>query len=174
MDAPREDKYTILPVQEGHMCFACVPANRAGLRMRFVADRDRVVSCLTVPDHLRGWSTMVHGGVVSTILDEIMSWSAIHRFKSVILTKSLSVAFKKTVHVGHPLKAVGTVLEIKSEREAIMKGELFSATEEELYASAEGVFALIKPKVALKLGIVDEQALKELLPEIEEELNGIQ
>ncbi len=154
------------------MCFACGPANPAGLRMRFAAGRDRVVSYLTVPDHLRGWSTMVHGGVVSTILDEIMSWSAIHRFKSVILTKSLSVAFKKPVHVGQPLKAVGTVLEIRSSREALMRGELFSATEGELYASAQGVFAIIKPKVALKLGIVDEQTLKELLPEIEEDING--
>ena len=161
-----EDHYKILPVQDSHKCFACGPANPAGLHMRFAAGNDRVVSYLSVPDHLRGWSNMVHGGVVSTILDEIMSWSAIHMFKSVILTKSMTVEFKKPVHVGQALKAVGTLLETRNEREAIMKGELYSQTDNELHAVAKGVFALIKPKVAIKLGIVDEQSLKDLLPEI--------
>ena len=165
MDKGTEDRYEILPVQDDHMCFACGPANPAGLHMRFSAGSDRVVSYLSVPDHLRGWSTMVHGGVVSTILDEIMSWSAIHMFKTVILTKSMTVDFKKPVHVGRPLKAVGTVLEIRNEREAVMAGQLYSQAQDELYASARGVFALLKPKVALKLGIVDEKTLKDLLPE---------
>jgi hypothetical protein len=34
-------------------------------------------------------------------------------------------------------------------------------------AEARGNFALLKPKVARKLGIVDEQALRDLLPEDE-------
>ncbi len=166
MDPDIEAHYKTLPVQDNHMCFACGPANPAGLHMRFSAGRDRVVSYLRVPGHLRGWSTMVHGGVISTILDEIMSWAAIHIFKSVILTKSMTVEFKKPVHVDQPLKAVGTVLEIRNEREAVMKGQLYSQVEDELHATAEGVFALLKPKVALKLGIVNEQNLKDLLPDI--------
>ena len=156
----------ILPVQDNHMCFACGPANPAGLHMRFAAVGDRVVSNLIVPDHLRGWSNMVHGGVVSTILDEIMSWSAMHFFKSVILTKSMTVEFKKPVHVGQELKAVGTVAEVRNEREAVMAGHLYLQGEGDLLAVSTGVFALLKPKVAIKLGIVDEQTLQELLPEI--------
>ena len=160
------DDMKILPVQDNHMCFACGPANPAGLRMRFAAESDRVVSNLIVPDHLRGWSNMVHGGVVSTILDEIMSWSAMHFFKSVILTKSITVEFKKPVHVGQKLKVVGTVAEVRNEREAVMAGQLYSQGEAEILAVSSGVFALLKPKVAIKMGIVDEQTLQELLPEI--------
>ena len=156
----------ILPVQDNHMCFACGPANPAGLHMRFAAGSDRLVSNLIVPDHLRGWSNMVHGGVISTILDEIMSWSAMHFFKSVILTKSMTVEFKKPVHVGQKLKAIGTVAEVRNEREAVMNGKLYSQGEEDLLAVSTGVFALLKPKVAIKLGIVDEQTLQELMPEI--------
>lgn len=156
----------ILPVQDDHKCFACGPANPAGLHMRFAAGSDRVVSKLIVPDHLRGWSNMVHGGIVSTILDEIMSWSAMHIFKSVILTKSMTVEFKKPVHVGQKLKAVGTVAELRNDREAVMAGQLYSEGEEDLFAVSRGVFALLKPKVALKLGIIDEQTLQELLPDI--------
>ena len=160
---PPSDFYP-LPIQDNHTCFACGPANSAGLKMRFFANRDSVVSWLTVPDHLRGWNTLVHGGVTSTILDEIMSWAAIHLLKTIILTKSMRVDFRKPVFIGQPLRAVGRVVEIKNEREAIMEGLLYGP-EDDLCAEAKGNFALLKPKVARKLGIVDEQALRDLLPE---------
>jgi len=153
-----------LPIQDSHLCFACGPANAAGLKMRFFANQDSVVSWLTVPDHLQGWNKLVHGGVTSTILDEIMSWAAIHLLKTIILTKSMRVEFRKPVFIGQPLRAVGRVVEIKNEREAVMEGLLYGP-EDEVCAEARGNFALLKPKVARKLGIVDEQALRDLLPE---------
>jgi uncharacterized protein (TIGR00369 family) len=162
---PPSDYYP-LPVQDNHLCFACGPANPSGLKMRFFANRDSVVSWLTVPDHLRGWNTLVHGGVTSTILDEIMSWAAIHLLKTIILTKSMRVEFRKPVFIGQPLRAVGRVLERINEREAVMEGMLYGP-EDDVCAEARGNFALLKPKVARKLGIVDEQALRDLLPENE-------
>jgi acyl-coenzyme A thioesterase PaaI-like protein len=50
---------------------------------------------LTVPEHLCGWSKMVHGGVVTTILDEIMSWSALYLLKKVIVTRTMTIEFIK-------------------------------------------------------------------------------
>ena len=146
--------YTLLPVQDDHNCFACGPANRSGLQMRFYAGDDEVVSWLTVPDHLRGWSTMVHGGIISTILDEIMSWTAIHLLKKIIVTKSMTVEFKKPIHIGQQLKAEGRILNIINRKEALMEGRL-SNHNGELCASATGSFALLKPDVAERLGIVD-------------------
>jgi len=102
--------YVPLPVQDDHRCFACGPANAAGLHMRFLAGEDRVVSRLTIPEHLRGWSNLAHGGVLSTILDEIMSWTAIHLLRRVILTKSMTVNFKKPVYVEKPVEAVGRIV----------------------------------------------------------------
>ncbi len=95
----KKEDYTQLPVRDDHNCFACGPANPYGLHMRFSANEDTVVSRLTVPDHLRGWSTMVHGGIISTILDEIMSWAAIHLLKKIIVTRSMTVDFKKPIHI---------------------------------------------------------------------------
>lgn len=155
-----------LPVQDDHMCFACGPANPAGLKMRFTANGDTVVSRLTVPEHLRGWSDLVHGGVVATILDEIMSWTAIHLLKTIILTKSMTVDFKRPVRIGRPLEAVGRVVEVRHEREAVMAGTLYELPDRQVSATAEGVFALLKPKVAQKLGIVDERALRDLLQDV--------
>jgi acyl-coenzyme A thioesterase PaaI-like protein len=78
----------------------------------------------------------------------------------------MRVDFRKPVFVGQPLRAVGRVVEVKNEREAVMEGLLYGP-EGEVCAEARGIFALLKPKVARKLGIVDEQALRDLLPEDE-------
>jgi acyl-coenzyme A thioesterase PaaI-like protein len=159
----KNPNYTLLPRQADHRCFACGPANPAGLKMRFYADQNSVVSWLTVPEHLRGWGTLVHGGVISTILDEIMSWTALHLIRSVILTKTMTVEFKKAIHIGQSLKAVGKIAAIDRDKEAHLEGLLYK-DDGTLCARSSGVFALLKPKVALKLGIVDETELNQFIP----------
>ncbi len=61
-------------------CFGCSQKNPHGLKMRFYTDDTALYSWLNVPTHLCGWDGIVHGGVLSTILDEIMGWSAISAF----------------------------------------------------------------------------------------------
>ena len=46
-------------------CFACGPDNPQGLHMHFATDGQRLKSTLTVPEHVRGWSNLAHGGVTA-------------------------------------------------------------------------------------------------------------
>lgn len=158
----KKQPYTRLPVNEDHTCFACGPANPHGLHMTFQSDGEVVVSRLSVPAHLRGWNDMVHGGVISTILDEVMSWAAIYLIKSVIVTRSMSVDFFKPVRIGQQLTAEARVTEIRSSTEALLQGDLYNH-ERLLCASAKGSFALLKPKVAEKLGIASAEEIRALL-----------
>ena len=96
-----------LPNTDTHNCFACSPINHSGLHMEFFTNDRSVFSWITVPDHLCGWNNLVHGGVLSTILDEIMSWAAIYLLKRVTMTKSMTVDFLKPVYIDHELKAAG-------------------------------------------------------------------
>ena len=157
---PPPDFYP-LPIQDSHLCFACGPANSAGLKMQFFANQDSVVSWLTVPDHLRGWNTLVHGGVTSTILDEIMSWAAIYLLKKVILTKQMTVEFLRPVTVGSQLRAEGRVRDITKPREAIMEGLLYD-DKETLCARSEGRYALLDPKVAAKFDMMGAESLEDI------------
>lgn len=158
MDKP----VTRLPVNDDHTCFACGPANPHGLHMRFLTDGEAVFSRLTVPDHLRGWNNMVHGGVISTILDEVMSWAAIHLIKSIIVTRTMSTDFLKPVFIGQQLTAEARITEICSRKEALLQGHLYNH-KNVLCAAARGSFALLKPKVAEKLGIAGAEEIRELL-----------
>jgi uncharacterized protein (TIGR00369 family) len=156
------ENYTLLPVRDDHKCFACGPANPSGLHMRFYANENEVVSWVTVPDHLRGWSNLVHGGIISTLLDEIMSWAAIHLLQKIIVTKSMTVDFVKPIYIGQKLKAQGRIVEVAGRNEAILQGYLHNA-QDELCAKSRGRFALLKPKVAVRLGVVDAEDLEILL-----------
>ena len=159
---PEDKKYTRLPVDEDHNCFACGPANPHGLHMSFMSNGEVVVSHLTVPEHLRGWNNMVHGGIISTILDEVMSWAAIHLIKSIIVTRKMTVEFLKPVFIGRQLTAEARVTEIRSRKEALLQGDLYNQ-DKVLCARASGSFALLKPKVAEKLGIVAAEEIKQML-----------
>ena len=137
----KTENYIQLPNRSDHNCFGCSPANTSGLQMTFYTNEVAVYSNITVPDHLCGWNNLVHGGVITTIMDEIMSWAAIYLLKRVAMTKSISVDFLKPVYVGNPLKAEGRVLDTKGKHEALMEGCIYNQ-DEVCCAKATGTFVL--------------------------------
>lgn len=140
-------------------CFACGPGNAFGLHMRFNTNGKTVFSWLKVPRHLCGWQNILHGGIISTILDEIMSWTAHHLIKKLILTRSISIEFLRPVYVETKLRAEGRIHRLISEREAVLNAQLFNAAEK-VCAKATGSFALLTPKVARRLGVLDEAIIE--------------
>jgi uncharacterized protein (TIGR00369 family) len=157
--APENEEYIQLPNRGNHNCFGCSPVNAYGLQMTFYANKAAVFSKVTVPEHLCGWNNLVHGGVLSTILDEIMSWSAIYLVKQVPMTKSMTVDFFKPTYVGNPLKAEGRVLDKKGKHEALIEGRIYN-TDDVCCAGATGTFAVFSPAVAKRLSITDEESLQ--------------
>ena len=160
---PLPQRFTALPNRNDHHCFGCGPSNTSGLRMQFCSDDVTVRSRLTVPDHLGGWDGLVHGGVIATVMDEIMSWAAIYLLKRIILTKSMTVDFLSPVRIGEPLQAEGQVLEKPSEKEAVMAGCLTNDAGK-VCAKSQGTFALLRPDMAKRMKIMDDAALEGFAP----------
>jgi len=148
-----------LPNSRNHNCFGCSPVNPSGLQMRFFSDGAAVYAQLAVPEHLCGWSNIVHGGVLTTILDEIMSWSAIHLLKRIALTRTLTVEFVKPVQVGSELRAEGRVREADGKNDAITEGVIYDPRGDAC-ARATANFKVFSPAVARRLGIADEASLQ--------------
>jgi uncharacterized protein (TIGR00369 family) len=156
---PSSKDHQHLPNSSDHYCFGCSPVNPSGLQMNFFADRDTVFSNVTIPDHLCGWSNIAHGGVLTTILDEIMSWTALHFIKRITMTKSMNIEFIKPVYIRNPLKAEGKVLEITGKHEALMEGILYN-DKGDACAKSTANFAIFSPKIAKRFGIADDNSLK--------------
>ena len=156
---PSSKDFQHLPNSAEHYCFGCSPVNPSGLQMNFFADRDTVSSNVTIPDHICGWSNIAHGGVLTTILDEIMSWAALHFIKRITMTKSMKIEFIKPVYIRNPLKAEGKVLEITGKHDAVMEGILYN-DKGVACAKSTANFAIFSPKVAQRFGIADDNSLK--------------
>ena len=151
--------YQRLPNSADHNCFGCSPVNPSGLQMEFFADHDTVFSNVTIPDHLCGWNNIAHGGVITTILDEIMSWAALHFLKRITMTKSMQIEFIKPVHIQRQLRAEGKVLEVSGKHDAVMEGILYSENSV-VCARSTANFSIFSPKVAKRFGIADDASLK--------------
>jgi acyl-coenzyme A thioesterase PaaI-like protein len=65
-------------VRSDHACFGCGGDNPIGLRLRFAADGDGVKASFTPNPEHQGFHDVVHGGIISTILDEAMAWATAH------------------------------------------------------------------------------------------------
>jgi Uncharacterized protein, possibly involved in aromatic compounds catabolism len=148
---------------KGHACFGCGTNNPSGLHMTFHTDGQRLYSFVSVPPIMAGWDRTVHGGILSTILDEIMGWSVIYLLEKIGVTKSMTVEFKKPVQVEQPLTAVGTIGEVVSDRQVTVIGEVYNA-ENVLCARADGTFATMSALAAVRLGVMRSDYMERFLP----------
>jgi acyl-coenzyme A thioesterase PaaI-like protein len=90
-------------------CFACGPDNPHGLHMVFEYG-DGTARCVVTPgQRFGGWSSIMHGGIVATLLDEAMAHAAIAAGIRAV-TARIEVRFRKPVPTTQALIAEGKVL----------------------------------------------------------------
>lgn len=148
-------------------CFGCGCDNHHGLQMTFETNGEELRSKLHMADRFRGWSNLIHGGELSTILDETMSWTAIYFSKKFILTKGMQVDFVRPVRVGMQLRSHGFIEEQLTKRKVRVGAEIRDE-QGEVYASSNGIFALFSKEQFLRMEIIPEedlQLMSSLIPE---------
>ncbi len=156
-----EGKYRKLPHREKDNCFGCSPNNFAGLHLEFFTNGEKIVSWLRVPKHLSGWDQIVHGGVIATMLDEVMGWSALHLLRKMPLTKTITVEYLKPVYVDEDLTIEGRPVGNCGDREAVIQAFLYNK-DGELCSKATGRFALFTFEAMRERGVVDEKVLEDV------------
>jgi uncharacterized protein (TIGR00369 family) len=119
-------------------CFVCGVENPFGLQLHFYDNgEDQVVADYVVPDHFQGYPGVVHGGILATMLDElmgraVMAGDPLH----FMLSAKLEVRYRKPVPTGQPLRLVGKVVRRRG-RVAISHAEVW-LEDGTLGAEAEG------------------------------------
>jgi uncharacterized protein (TIGR00369 family) len=84
------------------MCFACGRDNTIGLKLKFHREGDSVRSEFVPGEQHQGWPGVVHGGIICTMLDEVIGYSA--GFQGLYaVTASMNVHYRKPAMVGHRL-----------------------------------------------------------------------
>jgi len=140
-------------------CFGCGPENPHGLKMRFETNGTMLKSTVKMEQRFRGWSNLIHGGILSTMLDEMMGWTVIVLTGRFMLTRTMQVAFKRPVYIGALLTVTGLIKERISERRVLVKAEIRDE-EGRVCAEAEGEFALFTREQFRRMGIMPEEDLE--------------
>ncbi len=92
---------------EGHHCFACGTANPIGLNLQFYRSGEAVCSDITLEKIYEGWESLAHGGIVSTLLDEVMSWAIMYSKKAFLVTRNMKIKYIRPVLIGTPMTVTG-------------------------------------------------------------------
>ena len=95
-----------------HHCFACGTLNPSGLGLTMHVEPGRSWVETTLDRRFEGWEGMAHGGILCTILDEVMAWAlVVHDNWGV--TARLSIDFRQPVTVGQSIRAEGWITEAR-------------------------------------------------------------
>ncbi len=103
-----------------HSCFVCGESNPLGLKLRFETD-GRIVQTRFCPrlEHI-GFKNVVHGGLIATVLDEIMVWACAVQTRRFALCAEFNVRFIKPLTPGEEVI-------VTSELTANRKNRIFEA-----------------------------------------------
>lgn len=148
-----------LPKSEGYRCFACGTNNPLGLGMSFYSLGKTVRSDLTLNEHHVGWENLAHGGIISTVLDEIMGWTVIAFKRVFFVTRSIQIHYLRPVEVNSPLTAVGEIEIDSAPKGCSTRGTLFDAHGKKL-AEGQAEMAYLSGK---RLPLLPEQYKKDML-----------
>lgn len=105
-------------------CFVCGESNPIGLQLRLETD-GRIVQTHFVPqaEHV-GFKHTVHGGIIGTLLDEVMSWACGVQTKRFAYCAELVVRYLHTVKPGETVTAIGELVTDRRGKIFETKGEL--------------------------------------------------
>ena len=96
------------------MCFACGKDNPIGLKLSFEWDGNTARAEFTPTRFHQGWSGVVHGGIISSLLDEGMTY--VPYFEGIhCITAKMEIRIRRPVPVGKPL-VISSVMTRKTRR----------------------------------------------------------
>jgi uncharacterized protein (TIGR00369 family) len=94
-------------------CFVCGEKNPGGLHLSFDINQEKqtLKTTFVASPTFQGWDGIVHGGIISTLLDEAMA-KLVYELGYQAVTASLEIRFKKPAPILEPLLVHGEITEV--------------------------------------------------------------
>jgi len=126
-------------LEDDHYCFVCGENNPSGLHLKFSIQEGKVFTEFIPRKIHQGYKDIIHGGLISTILDEAMVKAALMQGIPAV-TAELTVRFRNPLLAGE--KAIIEAAILKSNRKIIEATALIKKTDETVIA--EGTAKLLR------------------------------
>ena len=130
------------PISDNY-CFVCGQDNPKGFKIevRYSETELTAETELAIPREYQGWADVIHGGILSTLLDELMAHAVWH-FAGPGLTLSLEVRFHQPLKPDEPILVRG-VLHTKNGSRRLAEGEIIRLADSTRIASGKSRFLLL-------------------------------
>lgn len=131
-----------MDVSDNQFCFVCGQDNPVGFKTHVDVDREQQSAkfAITVPADFQGWQGMVHGGILSALLDEVSAYAAM-TVSGIVVTAELKTRFRKPVPVDQEIIVSAQVVS-QTRRVVMVEAEL--AMQGEILASAEAKMVVVR------------------------------
>ena len=102
---------TEIRLEDEGMCFCCGPRNPIGLHLEFEMTPDRRMRTVWTPrpEH-QGFKDIVHGGLVATVLDEVMV-RLLYQLDISAVTASMETRLLAPLQWGRPYRFEGWIVD---------------------------------------------------------------
>jgi acyl-coenzyme A thioesterase PaaI-like protein len=119
-------------------CFVCGPGNPIGLKLKFRLDSDVCRSEFTPDSHHAGYKDVTHGGIVFSLLDDVMAnWLWLQGVQC--FTAKADIRYRAQLPIGVLVDLEGRCLKRKA-RLALMEGKVLRRDTGEVVAEATASF----------------------------------
>ena len=125
-------------------CFVCGESNAIGLNLRFETDGRIVRTRFTPRPEHTGFKQVVHGGIIATLLDEIMVWACAVQTKRFAYCAELTVRFSSPLRPSEEVIVSGELIMNRRDRIFDAKAEVKDSAGK-LLASAAGKYLPVAP-----------------------------
>ena len=111
---------------ETNHCFGCGRDNPIGLKLDMKLEGDHCVAYFTPKAEHESYGDRMHGGLTSTLLDEVMGDYVFRKAGKPAYTARLEIRFRSAIRIGETVKVEGWP-EVHRGRLFIMKGKITHA-----------------------------------------------
>jgi len=139
----------VKPLKRYSYCFICGDKNPFGLNVEFYQKDGKVVGEYVAQDRFQGYKNILHGGILSSLLDEVMIKSILAQ-DILTLTCEMKIRFRKPVKIGERLFLEGISTGNK-DKIFLAEGKITNE-DGEVVATAEGKFFKAEGEMETLLG----------------------
>ena len=134
-------------------CFGCSPNNPFGLHLTFFEDGDDVVSTWQPKSCYQGWIDTIHGGILSTLIDEVCGWVVTRKKQTSGFTTGLNIKFRKAVSTDDPLLTIRARIEDQKRNMLFIHAEIKNNAGD-ICAEGEATYFLLGEEKAKEMGFL--------------------
>lgn len=125
---------------DANHCFVCGPSNPIGLKLKFSIENDVCLARFTPGEHHCGFDGVTHGGIVFSVLDDVMAnWLFLKGLKA--YTAKCDIRYRDALPIGTAVRLEGHCLKQKG-RLTQMKGVMIREDNDQVVAETEASFMM--------------------------------